>query len=447
MQHETTTIVNFQEPALRRRNRALSALLDMSRFLSSTIDPEQLLEEALDKVIAVSGFEAGRIYFKEKDGPYLALAAHRGMEPQGLEKIHVNEGFSGKSFRSRSVITRNVLDLEDKNRAALLAGKGFKTVVCVPLILADRVGGVMNLATGKKVRVTAQEVDFLTALGNQIAVGVNHARLYQDLNRQLRVLREKKEMIKFFAYSVSHDLKSPAVGIHGLARRFQERYSHALDERGRAYCDQILKAAEHMVALVDKINAYISARESRLSIEKVDVADLLSCIRDEFSEVLEERGIRWYQPDHPVMVDADRIALSRVFRNLLDNAIKYGGNGLDEIRIEYAETDKEQVFLFKDNGAGIPQKARESVFKLFHRETASCGGADGSGLGLAIVKEIAERHGGGVSVESVPAGGAAFRLTLSKSLPKPDRESPSPIRSPQEKPMNQTMLTTAHEDQ
>lgn len=416
MRSQTTTIVNCQGPALKRRNRALSALLDMSRVLSSTLDPDRLLDEALNKVIAVSGFEAGRIYFKEKEGPYLLLAAHKGMEPEGLERIHIKEGFSGKAYRSRSVIAQKVTDLDDKRRAAFLGGKGFKTIVCVPLILADRAGGVMNLATGKSVRVSPQEVDLLTAMGNQIAVGVNQTRLYQDLNRQLQVLREKKEMIKFFAYSISHDLKSPAVGIHGLVRRFQDKYADILDEKGRAYCDQILRAAEHMVSLVEEINAYISAKESKLTLERTDVTELLSCIRNEYIHGLEELGIHWSQPAHTIIVDADRTALTRVFRNLLENALKYGGAGLSEIRIEYEETADEHLFLFKDNGTGIPQKARENIFKLFHREAPSCGGIEGNGLGLAIVREIVQRHDGSVSVESVTYGGAAFRLTLPKTV-------------------------------
>ena len=273
----------------------------------------------------------------------------------------------------------------------------------------------MNLATGKPVRLKPREIDLLTAMGNQIAVAANHARLYQDLNHQLCVLREKKEMIKFFAYSVSHDLKSPAVGIHGLAKRFQERYEHLLDEKGRSYCHQIMRTAEHMVALVEKINGYIAAREAVMSMERVDVSELLSGIRDEFSDVLKERGVRWMQPRAPLEVTADRTSLARLFRNLLDNALKYGGEGLTEIGIDYRDTGEEHVFRFRDDGAGIPSQAREKVFQVFHREAGSSG-VDGSGLGLAIVKEIAERHGGSVSVDSAPGSGARFRITLAKNI-------------------------------
>ena len=64
----------------------------------------------------------------------------------------------------------------------------------------------------------------------------------KDLQNKIKTLNEKKDMIKFFAYSISHDLKSPAIGIYGLSRRLQEKYAPILDEKGKVYCTQILKA-------------------------------------------------------------------------------------------------------------------------------------------------------------------------------------------------------------
>jgi signal transduction histidine kinase len=415
MKNDRTVSVVFSEKDFRRRNRELSALLELSNFLSSARGLNELLNGALKKVLAFFRLEAGRIYLKDEEKPFLVLAAHQGMEPEGLERVHVDEGFSGKAYRTRAYIVQHVLELEDKRRAALLLGKGFETIVCVPLIYTDKVGGVMNLAANKAFRPNQHQVDLLTTMGNQIAVAANHAKLYEDLTYKLQVLREKKEMIKFFAYSVSHDLKSPAVGIHGLTKRFKEKYADTLDEKGQAYCDQILKTAEHMVALVEKINTYIRTRESALNIDRIDVAELLRGIQDEFSEVLEERGVRWILPKTLPEVLADRISLARLFRNLLDNALKYGGNALSEIRIQYRSEEGFHIFRFSDDGIGLSEKDSEKIFELFHRDVSSRG-TEGAGLGLAIVKEIAERHGGCVTVEKGASQGASFRIVIAKNL-------------------------------
>ena len=412
---DRTVSVVFSEKDFRRRNRELSALLELSNFLSSARSLDELLDGALKMVLAFFRLEAGRIYLKDAQGPFLVLAAHQGMEPEGLERVQVKEGFSGKAYRTRACIVQHVLELEDKRRAALLLGKGFETIVCVPLIYTDQVGGVMNLAASKTFQPDQHQMDLLTTMGNQIAVAANHAKLYEDLTCQLQVLREKKEMIKFFAYSVSHDLKSPAVGIHGLTKRFKEKYAATLDEKGRAYCDQILKTAEHMVALVEKINIYIMTRESALNIDRIDLTELLHGIRDEFSDVFEKRGIRLALPKALPEVLADRVSLARLFRNLLDNALKYGGDAMSEIRIQYSSEENFHVFRFRDNGVGLSEKDSEKIFELFHRDVSSRG-TEGSGLGLAIVKEIAERHGGCIAVEKGAARGASFRIVIAKNL-------------------------------
>ncbi len=406
--------VPFNETELKRRNRELSAVLEMSHFLSSARSLSDLLSGALSKVLALFDCEAGRIYLKDEQGPFLQLVAHMGMEPEGLEQVHVNEGFSGKAFRTRSFIAQSPVELEDTRRAALLLAKGFRTIFCVPLIFSDRVGGVMNLATSKTMRLDQPQIDLLTAMGNQIAVAANHARLYEDLNEKIEVLKKKKEMIQFFAFSVSHDLKSPAVGIHGLARRFKDLYSDVLDEKGKAYCDQILRTAEHMVALVEKINAFIKARESALDMDRIDPGEILALIREDASDILEERGIQWIQQKRLPDIVGDRTALIRLFRNLLDNSLKYGGETLSEIRIEYTDGGRDHIFHFSDNGAGIPEAAHEKIFNLFHRDPSSQA-IEGTGLGLAIVKEIAERHGGGVCVENRAEPGITFQVRLAKS--------------------------------
>lgn len=417
--NDQTDSVTLNETGIRGRNRELSALLEMSHFLSSARTLEDLLSGALAKVLALFECEGGRIYLKDERHPFLYLAAHLGMEPEGLERVHVNEGFSGKAFRTRSFLAKNTMELEDKRRAALLLSKGFQTIFCVPLIFADRVGGVMNLATSKAMSLDRSQIDLLTAMGNQIAVAANHMRLYEDLNEKIKALQQKKEMIKFFAFSVSHDLKSPAVGIHGLMRRFRDMYFDTLDEKGRRYCDQILRTSEHMVTLVDKINIFIKARESPLNMDRIDMGEILTSIREDLSDTLESRRIRWTQPSILPEIVADRTSMIRIFRNLADNALKYGGDELSEIRIEYIDDDRDHIFRFRNDGACIPEAEREKIFDLFHRD-ASSHGIEGAGLGLAIVKEIAERHGGGVSVENLHGRGVAFHISLAKEASNGD---------------------------
>jgi PAS domain S-box-containing protein len=230
-----------------------------------------------------------------------------------------------------------------------------------------------------------------------------------------QALRESSEKLKLFAYSVAHDLKSPAVGIFGLTRLLHKHYSPVLDERGKLYCDQILKSSEHLAALVDEINAYVAAKEAPLRVEEVSLQEVLQMVQDEFSPRLRVRQIQWILALNAREARADRLALLRLFRNLVDNALKYGGDPLTEIRVGCRELEDAYLFSVSDNGVGISREAAEKIFGLFQRDNDSWG-TEGTGLGLAIVKELVERHRGKVWVEAGAGGGTTFFFTISKQL-------------------------------
>lgn len=230
-----------------------------------------------------------------------------------------------------------------------------------------------------------------------------------------QVLQESSEKIKMFAYLICHDLKSPAIGIYGLARLLRKQYGDLLDKKGKNYCEQILRASEQLGALVEKINGYIAAKETVLDVASVEVEELFASVHDEFSEQIEKRGILWIESAAFKEIRADRLSLIRVFRNLVDNALKYGGEALSMIRLGYDESEEHYIFSVRDNGAGIKSEDFEKIFGLFQRSSKDKR-VEGLGLGLASVKEAAERHGGRVWIESTPAKGSMFFVSVSKQL-------------------------------
>jgi PAS domain S-box-containing protein len=228
-------------------------------------------------------------------------------------------------------------------------------------------------------------------------------------------LNKSIEKIKLFAYSVSHDLKSPAISIFGLTKLLHERYSEILDDRGKNYCKQIMKTAEQIAELVEMINVYITTKESPLCLDRVDLKETLKLVKAEFAVQLNIRQIDWLEPNTTPIIKADRLGLVRIFRNLIDNALKYGGDELSEIRIGVEESDAFYIISVSDNGVGIRQENSEKIFDLFHRDETSRG-VQGTGLGLAIVKEVAEHHGGKVRVEAGSAAGTTFYVSIRKDL-------------------------------
>jgi PAS domain S-box-containing protein len=265
-------------------------------------------------------------------------------------------------------------------------GEHFPVEVCGKTILEN----------GRKLRVTA----------------------VREISLRKKVEEEKEkssERIKHFAYSVAHDLKNPAVAIYGLAKLLSKNYSSIIDEKAKKYCDQILKSSEQIATLAEKINVYISTKEEQLQIERVRLKEIIHMIREEFSTQLNIRQIQWLEPATLPDILADRIALLRVFRNFVDNALKYGGDGLSEIEIGHRDTPKSHILSVRDDGVGITQEDSKGIFGLFKRVKTTQGIA-GTGLGLAVVKEIALQHQGEVWTEPGPKKGIIFFISISKSL-------------------------------
>ncbi|MEJ2725358.1 MAG: PAS domain-containing sensor histidine kinase [Deltaproteobacteria bacterium] len=258
--------------------------------------------------------------------------------------------------------------------------------------------------------------------------GVGRMASFLDITERKQMeeaLKEGSEKIRLFAYSVSHDLKSPAIGLYGLTKRLYKDYSDVLDEKGQRYCEQILKTAEQIAALVGQINVFVSTKEAPLTVERLDLKEVLQVIREEFSSQLSLREIRWSEPDYIPQIKADRLSIIRALRNLVDNALKYGGEALSEINIGHEEVRESHILSVKDNGIGIKEQGyHQDVFRPFIRRKTSKG-VEGSGLGLSIVREIAEKHGGEVWLEPDQHGGEVWLepdrdrgITFYISIPK-----------------------------
>lgn len=241
----------------------------------------------------------------------------------------------------------------------------------------------------------------------------------RDLTERKQIeeaLQKSSEKLKFFSYSVLHDLKNPAIGLYGLTKRLHKDYANILEEKGQRYCEQIVKAAEQIAALVEQINVFISTKEVPLTIEKLELKEILQVIKEEFSTQLSIRGITWLEPDYIPEIKADRLSMIRALRNLVDNALKYGSEVLSEINIGYKESHESHILSIKDNGIGLKKEDyHEDIFTPFIRRKTSKG-IQGSGLGLAIVKEIAEKHGGDVWLEPGQKRGITFYVSIPNYL-------------------------------
>ena len=237
-----------------------------------------------------------------------------------------------------------------------------------------------------------------------------------DRKKAEEELQRSSEKIKLFSYSVAHDLKNPAIAILGLARILNNKYGNELTDRGKKICEQIQQSSEDIASLVDKINSFISAKETQLNIKEISLEKVFPLLQEEFFIQLNTRSVQWVISENvPDTLVADRLSIIRIFRNIIENSLKHGGYGLTRIEIGYRLADDLHIFTITDDGQGLKGKDSDNIFNWFNRETSSTE-IQGSGLGLAIVKEIAALHGGAVWQEPAKPQGVIFYVSLSRHL-------------------------------
>lgn len=232
--------------------------------------------------------------------------------------------------------------------------------------------------------------------------------------------REKLERIRRdFVANVSHELKTPLTSIKGYAETLLESPPASCEQAG-AFMRTILKNANHMTKMVNSllVLARSEHKGEKKVLAEVDAADILRQTLRDFQPAAQRKSIEVVcDMEGPVVVMGDRDGLGEVFRNLMDNAIKYSPEG-SHVTVSAHPGAGATTFCFRDEGPGIPEHSKERIFERFYRieregDTAKEGSA---GLGLAICRRIVRSHGGEIWVESPldPATrrGAAFFITL-----------------------------------
>ncbi|RBQ19683.1 sensor histidine kinase [Spongiactinospora rosea] len=221
-------------------------------------------------------------------------------------------------------------------------------------------------------------------------------RLAESVNRTLDRLETQVEKQRRFASDASHDLRSP---ITAMRTQVEDALLHPGDTDWISLARAQLGSLERLEALVSDL--LMLARLDAGAPSRRDRLDLSELVRGELDRRWRRvRVVRKLQDGVEVL--GDRLRLARLLTNLVDNAERHAGT---EICVVVGDRDGHAVLEVLDDGTGIPADQREVVFQRFTRlDAARSRDAGGTGLGLPIAREIAEEHGGSLTVEDSPRG-------------------------------------------
>ena len=239
-------------------------------------------------------------------------------------------------------------------------------------------------------------------------VGVNY-----DITERKRAedeLRRSNAELEQFAYVASHDLQEPLRAVAGMVQLLQKRYQGQIDERADEYISHAVEASRRMQRLINDLLAFSRLDRRVQPFEPVDAGDCLQlALKNLQLTIRESRASITY--DSLPTVTADRLQLTQLFQNLINNAIKFRGQQQPQIHISAVNMATAWQFAVRDNGIGIEPQYFERIFQVFQR-LHTRQDYPGTGIGLALCKKIVERHGGVIWVESELGQGSTFYFTL-----------------------------------
>lgn len=336
--------------------------------------------------------------------------------------------------------------------------------LALPLRFSTTLLGALDIQSEMTNAFSAEDVTTFSTLADQIAVAIRNARLYAEvkhLNEDLEAEVEARTKELETAYQnlalldqnksdfitvVSHELRTPLTLIHGFSHMLLKNPGITEDAERSEQVEGIVKGAHRMHTIVDHMLDIVSidSRNLHLDTQSISLVSLLSTLAAGLRGVLEERHLTLTLEDLSTLpeIEGDLEALTKMFNELLTNAIKYTPDG-GQIRVEGRvlerpdqKAERYVEITISDTGIGIAPESLELIFAKFYRtgevtlyssgRTKFKGG--GPGLGLAVVRGIAEAHGGqvwaespGYDEETLP--GSTFHVVLPVEVQRQDMPS------------------------
>lgn len=454
----------------------LGTVIRASQAIAGEIALDRLLTRLMRLVIENAGAQRGALIL-ERDGAWVVEALGEAdcqevtvlQAPDPWTSAAVSAEIIAFVARTRGrVVLDDAAHVGDFRHDSYLARNQIRSVLCLPLINQGQLSGILYLENNLTPGVfTAERMELLTLLSTQMALALDHARLYHSLEAKVaertRKLAEAKEAAEvarkaaedanqaknIFLASMNHELRSPLNAILGFSALMQREARAGLQPLTSSQLQnlgRIQRSGEHLLTLITNVLDRSTLEAGRLTITptSVDLAALLDEVAQMFALMAAEKGL-WLRverdPQLPRRIRTDVVRLRQVLINLLSNAIKFTEEGgvTVAVALRLADTPASEAgqlwFEVADTGPGITPEDLPRLFEAF-AQRGSAHARAGAGLGLSISHEIVRLLGGELTARSIAGGGTRFRFALpaqavtAEELPAPEAERRTIVLAP-----------------
>jgi signal transduction histidine kinase/ActR/RegA family two-component response regulator len=398
------------------RRRVAEALAEVGRFLGQALDPDVVGQRITDSVRSLLGVRTALFYRVDAPSEDLVLVAFSGEVAPGFARgftLPAGAGTVGVAARARrATFSADVLADErvplPGDLRARLAGAPYRSALAVPLLLHDRVIGVLALGDGSERRYTADDMLLVQGFSDQAALALENARLYAEAQEANRAKDE-------FLATLSHELRTPLTAMLGWVRMLQSgRLDEATTVRALQVVDRNTKLQAQLIDDLLDVSRIITGK-LHLDLRPVDLLSVIEAAIEAVGQGADAKSIAIHRELDPTLspVWGDPRRLQQVVWNLLSNAIKFTpADGTVSVRL--GRDSGQACIAVSDTGRGIDAAFLPLMFERFRQaDSTSTRAHGGLGVGLAIVRHLVELHRGTVSADSPGLGrGATFTVRL-----------------------------------
>ena len=401
----------------------LTALGEVGRAVSSTLDLETVLTTIVSRAVDLSGLDGGVVFeYDEGDREFvqraqaetggILAAARRGT------RIRKGEGIVGRTAITLEPV--QVLDITapgayvGPNRENLIES-GVRAILAVPMVREGQLIGCLAVTHNQPGEFPTETVELLRTFATQSALAIQNARLFKEIEDKSRQLEAASRHKSEFLANMSHELRTPLNAIIGFSEVLVDRMFGELNDKQDEYLKDIYASGQHLLSLINDILDLSKIEAGRMELEATDF-DLPNAIDNALTLVRERASRRGIALGHTIderlgMIRADERKVKQILLNLLSNALKFTPEGG---RVDVRGDVREDVaeISVSDSGVGIAPEDQDAVFEEFRQVGTVETKAEGTGLGLALCRKFVELHSGRIWVKSQVGMGSTFTFTL-----------------------------------
>ena len=315
------------------------------------------------------------------------------------EQIKLKEQLEAR-FRLKEKDLENEQLLANSERdQAIIRNRGYLNIASLLLLFFSIIIGLLVY------RNYQQKTRYSKNLEQEVAAQT------KELKKSNSELQRSNDELERFAYITSHDLKEPLRNIISYSGLLQ-RQKEGLNKDGRTYLEFIRAGTQQMYTLIEDVLEFSMLRKMDIELKQVDLQQVLASVIKQLRPSIEQKNATITHDQLPQIM-GNATQMNMLFKNLIENSLKYNEAPQAKIDIRYKETASTHTFEIEDNGIGIAAEFHEQIFKLFKRlHTRSS--YQGSGIGLAICERVVQSHGGTIQVKSREGAGSTFIFTIKK---------------------------------